>query len=497
MLFSRAALMSINVVEMAKIHDILICQKSSELPSGLQQNITSRGFTSRVVSSEDSIESALAGLTDPIIIVYCAESQQDVARTTGRLAELKAVHTTPAIVVGHEMERYESFLNQHFALATTLTTPCSSADIIQAIDYIVRYYDKFKQQRASSPVMPSGEIEPSLLEGVPQKVHALYEDFDSIPDLVLQKLMSMNILSRSLRGEEYALNPTVAALSSKKYLPTHPQLRALIKDFTETLPKWSQGHVHRTAFLADLLFGALGYTGDARESGRIAAILFPWTFAESRKDLIRKDYLQQGGGGVRKELCSKIKDSAMRVAADLRLPMPGNIIAALARLVGREEIPSDSTDSLIASCIMAADITDRVCTRAGVFVPNVAYLFLNRIQSEETKDIHPLVLCCLIKILAEAITAGSSLTISKKIRKNPKLREQAELTKNQVVGADEVKVAITSLSPGMKLSRPVVTFDGKEILKGDLVLDEDLIWRIWRLASVRPLNGPVIVFSDA
>ena len=99
-----------------------------------------------------------------------------------------------------------------------------------------------------------------------------------------------------------------------------------------------------------------------------------------------------------------------------------------------------------------------------------------------------------MKILSEAIAANSkAYLLPRATRENPALLEQA---RNVELNENEQRVPLPALAPGMRLSRALVAFDGREILASNIKLDEDLIWRIWQLAALRPLNAPVIVATE-
>lgn len=186
----------------------------------------------------------------------------------------------------------------------------------------------------------------------------------------------------------------------------------------------------------------------------------------------------------------------MTVALELKAPEIGNLMATFGRLVGREEAVNDSPISLVASAMMAADIADRVCFQSGHWNPRRTYSFMKRVKSGQLIDLHPAVLCCTVKFLNEAIEANPhTMILTKHLRNDPRLQKAAQAWKEQTVAQDEKKVALVNLMPGMRLSRPVVTYDGREILSSDVKLDQDLIWRLWQLSTVRPLNGPVVIFS--
>ena len=76
------------------------------------------------------------------------------------------------------------------------------------------------------------------------------------------------------------------------------------------------------------------------------------------------------------------------------------------------------------------------------------------------------------------------------------LLKEVEDTKKYVTKDGEERIKISSLSSGMTLSRPLKSFDGREILEAELRLDDDLIWRIWQLSSICPLNSPVIIKNN-
>jgi hypothetical protein len=119
---------------------------------------------------------------------------------------------------------------------------------------------------------------------------------------------------------------------------------------------------------------------------------------------------------------------------------------------------------------------------------------MRRIGSGKLRDLHPAVTCCLAKFLSEALAKSNPAhLIRKDIRENVDLIEKARTNREQPVAANETKITLDQLLPGMKLSQPLFAFDGKQLLEEDLTLDQDLIWRIWQLSALRPINAPVIV----
>ena len=106
-------------------------------------------------------------------------------------------------------------------------------------------------------------------------------------------------------------------------------------------------------------------------------------------------------------------------------------------------------------------------------------------------------MCCTVKFISEAVAnKPCAFLIPKHLRDDPGLMAAAREAREGKINPHEQRIPLSSLQPGMKLARPLVAFDGREILTGDLVLDQDLIWRIWQLAAMRPLNTPLVVRGE-
>ena len=255
--------------------------------------------------------------------------------------------------------------------------------------------------------------------------------------------------------------------------------------------------MHRSAYLAWKMLGALIQNDSFRVIARDAYIVFFAFLLEIPRDFSRRDYFNPKNSEYRIELAKRVRECAFKAGIEMELPQLGKIIGKLSAIIGGETATGNDDITLGASCIMAADLLDRSCATRGFFEPELAYDFIRRIKRGTYSTIHPSILSCMLKILAEAVVATSfQLTLAKKKRKDPSLRERARLHKEQRIGTDEARVEITSLAPGMRLSRPIESYDGKVVLPEDLVLDQDLIWRIWQLSAIKPLNAPLIVSAD-
>lgn len=470
---------------MSKKHQVIIIQKGHDLPDGLRQSLQTKGFATQVVSSNDEATSHI-GSSASVVVVYCSD-EVDLGNTVKELNAYTALHDHPLIIVGANVDEYESALNQHFLLATTIRTPCSTADILAAIEYVIRYIEKNK------PVRQSDEV-----DGEFQAVHGLYKQFSSIPNLVFDQIIKLGVLKKDIGGNEYATTFRPDRAAEKPFMPENVSIRKTIMNVSGSLSDMKAARYYRIAELSNLLFKAIGIGGETLETAKAASFLYSSSYIIEHKDLVMKEYLSERNASLRKELCSRIKDSAINAGADFSSQSLSTMIATVARFIGEEGAPGDDIQDLAASCIAAADFIDRLVYIQGVFQPVAAYCVLAKLKTTPMTQIHPLVLACLIKLLAEAVTTdASALSKSKKLRNMAELMKAADEIKDAVLNPEENSVPLASLAPGMKLSRPLNTFDGKEVLNHDMILDQDLIWRLWQLAAIRPLGGPVVVFTDS
>lgn len=487
-------------------HDIQILQLSPELPAQLREFLIQKGFPTYVSPEIDSVEGALAGLPAPILLVTCGDNIDFAFECTKKLIGYKNLHRFPVCLIGKDVDSYENILNKHFVLATTISTPCTNSDILEAIQYIVRAYPKQKgsiEGTATEEFPPLPPLKPTLSQALriseepPVFEHSTYKEHEGIPELFFAELSKLKLGKDGIGGLLYPRGLSEIFIKSGGFLPTEPRFEETVRSVCMDAGKWGRLHLYRVSYIASKLAEAIDLADDIRKQLSSALFLFPQSFVGDNSDLLKREYHEAKFSAFRRELCSRVKDSAMHAALNLQAPEVGNLLATFGRQIGREEAVTDSPLSLAASVLMASDLADRVCFQAGHWNPRRAYLLLKKIRSEQLLDVHPRVLCALVKFLSEAVTSHPfAFVVPRHLRNDPKLQKAAKEWREQRVQPNEKKVPLVSLMPGMRLSRPVITYDGREILSGDLTLDQDLIWRLWQLSSVRPVNGPLIVFSE-
>ena len=502
---------------------MVIKESTKGYSNKLREYFQSKGITTHVLLDFKDAKKLLRELARPIVLYELPDSADETQKIVDSLVAETNIQMYPLLIIGKHAMKHDEALNAAFKLATAIQKPAPSSDLLEAVRYISEAFtypteaqvplpETAAPKSSSDLVVPEKEEEPKLQVSkvappvqtkistdsieIPDKVslHEVYKGFNSIPDLFFNQLSKLNLLEKTISGSEYTKIMHLDSLKQDAYLSQNAKVKDVVAEMTATLPASSITRLHRIAYLVNNILDALNKNTALREDGKIAALLYNWTLSKEHKTLLRKDYLTNRSRTVRKDVCSRIKDSAMKIILDLKFPVAGEIVAKVARLIGREEKVSDDELTVIASTIASVDMIDRACWQSNHFNPRSAYKLMAMAKDGELSEIHPAVLCCIIKMLAEAIASSTQfLLIPQKVRKDPALIDARRRARETVIEEGEKRVEISDLTPGMRLSRPLITFDGRAILEEDLVLDQDLIWRIWQLSLVRPLNSPLVV----
>ncbi len=494
-------------------NEVIIFQKKRTLPNTLPELLHSKGFRNRSISDLKELKQSYDDAANPILLVDGGPDINDTSAIVELLLKQEDLQHLPIVIAARSAETFERTLGRHFCIAIGVRVPCTTTDIIAAISYIDEHYREvtctlpeappqpveLEGWRGGETFAPSGGIGPVETErpspeepagetpSVEQADRHFVEVFTHLEDLGLMK--------RPLGGQIFATAMDESAFEDKScFTIVHEKARAITDQIAECTSQWDRGHIHRSTFLAFEIARSLDRPESFVETTKESCLLFFGALLDLPQEYFRKDYFHPRHQDFRQNLEGKVKEIAFRVGVELELPVPGKIIGKLAAFMGGAPAQGDDEVSLAAAIIQGTDLVGRACAKRGYFEPELAYDFLRRIRRGVYSRLHPLVLSCLVKVLAEAVVATAlGLAMPKKRRNDPKLKQAAQDYADQKVGPDEIKVAIQALSPGMRLSRPIQAYDGKEILSKGLVLDQDLIWRIWQLSAIRPLNAPLVV----
>lgn len=484
-------------------HDLLLVERAEPLALKLRDLLQRKQFVIKTAVTPPDAAELATELIRPILLIDCG-SRPGAREYVGLYRGQPNLKQLPVIVLGADVDGLADELYGEFPLVATLRTPCAPNELLESINYISERY----------PSLDSTSPEPALREAPKSTIAAplsseqdddeppaafpAYAQFESIATLYFDQAREAALLEMNLGGAQYARLGVNGLKDHRTWSGEGEKCQSLITEILRRSGKWGRGHISRVGLIADNIINALSLPEKMVLDSRHAARLLNMAIVTRSQNYLRKEFTGRGSLLVRKELCSWLKDSALQLATVHKEPGISDVVATVGRMIGREEPLSDEPRVLAASAILAAEILDRTCFQSGHWNPRAAHRLLRKIASGKFRDLHPGALCALAKILTEALaTSSPSHMIGKAVREDPTLIERAKQNREQIVAIHETKVALDQLTPGMRLSQPLFAFDGKQLLEENLTLDQDLIWRIWQLSALRPINTPIVVLRAA
>ncbi len=447
---------------------VLVVQASTSKTETLRELLHAQGFSVHAASQFAEAAALAAQLKNITVLIDAGDNLDETKRVAKSLAQDAALSSYPLVFVGRDAEGARLLLEKIVTRLRVVNRPCPWSHVIEGILSI----DLKPNERGS------------YVE------HGLYRSRSSISELVFSLLRQYGLSDKVLGGAHY---PRIyeGGETSMEVLGFVPSQIILAE--IENFGRWGAAHHIRAAYLTGAMVRALKLEKQMCEYAMSGAILFGSGFVGRSRDLLWVDYLRDADSDSRKDIVSRLKDSAMKVTAELDQPNIGSLISLAAKQLGGEEPVTDEPMSLAAGAIIAADYFDRLCFQGGYWSSMNAYFLMRRINRGSLTIFHPLIIAILAKFLSEAIiTQTPRPMLPPDKRKDPAIYESAELRGSSELDSKEARVSLDSLEPGMRLSRPLSTFDGRLLLEEDVALDEDLISRIWQLAAIRPLDTPII-----
>ncbi|NDC37121.1 MAG: hypothetical protein EBZ48_03605 [Proteobacteria bacterium] len=475
--------------------EVLIVNCGGSLSNQIPQALRDRKFYVRVVQNLAEALKASKNLFQPILICEAGSNPQRLQSCMEELRSRAVEISMPVVLVGVEADQFERELDSLFPATTTLNLPYSPNELAAAVAYICRtHLERARRTPSGRIISPLFEEPGTSTTATRDTTTPALDGETKTPNLIFNQLSKLSLFDKQLGGQTFS-SPKLSTemLAEEGLLPASPQALGAVQALCSGAGQWGQLQLARTSFMAQKIISALNPDESLKENIRVCGFLYAWSFGASNPLLLQRPYYDEDSDPFRVELCSRIKDSAMTILSNLKMEDASKVVATMARLVGKEQAPEDDDISVTASALMAADLSSRVCYFGGPWNSRKAYSFLANLKKNPPTGIHPSVLSCTVKIIAEALSSRTPIVVLRKdIRFNKEALAFIRSESKKPLNKGERRVALASLIPGMRLSQPLRSLDGQEILSPDLTLDEDLIWRLWQLAAIRPLYHPII-----
>jgi hypothetical protein len=316
---------------------------------------------------------------------------------------------------------------------------------------------------------------------------------------ILSRTFSEDVTNREkkyLNGDVYIQIRELGSLLDKDYLPERAAYQAAIEKLEEECTNWERSHFHRSAFASYNILQSLHIEHSLIDVARAASLLYFFPTGVSSESLTRAPYIRGSQSTVKTAIIRSLRANAASFNEQSELREIAPIIEKIANIIDNERTISDPSSSneknvnKIASTIILADLIDRECWQDCYWDSTGIYAIIRWIESDAGKNIDSDVVWESMRFLAETLEATPPEHVVTK-QKRRELLESPPTKRNET--NNENTLRISQLTPGMRLAKPLLTFDGKPVLDNDINLDHNLIWRIWRLSSLYPLEPAQII----
>lgn len=380
------------------------------------------------------------------------------------------LHSIALVVVGQEAQSLEAELTKVVRFVVPVEEPCSAKKFLDAIQ-------KAAAAPASATRAAPKEKEPDLTAKA--KIDFAGKLFDYLRTRQLDRL--------TLGGQRY-VEATKAVGLAGDYIEADSKESDHVDLLIKGLNPWLRNHVYRSGYMTDRILIGLGVSDEKRQIARLAAMLRVKAFADKSR-LLRSDYDRSEDGSMQRAIAETLRLSARYISEKAGEPRVSSMVSLCACYF--EGLSIEAEDSSLVSTVLITDLIERSCWNMGFFNSLRAYMILKNWRSGRAPELDFGVICLAAKFLSEGIVAVPFKRLLPKGVKAPK-RDVIDESKGVFVIDNGRLVPVEALNAGMRLMSPLLTYDGREILQSDIQLDDDLIWRIWQLASIRPIRNACI-----
>ncbi len=274
---------------------------------------------------------------------------------------------------------------------------------------------------------------------------------------------------------------TLTDFRTSEFFPEH---QAVVDKLTVALNRHSPSsvvHIYRTCSISHKLLQKLnGSTAELAVIRNAAALLSSSFVSNSR--LLKNNFSAPSNAETRRQIADHIQKTASEVYAIPELLQEKNLLEDIAHYTLRDLSSPPNDPKLLPSLLFLTDLANRACWQDKNWNPRGAHAFLHEIGSSTATRFESEALAICLKMVCETVETRGAGFNRKYSGFSPAPPPSSAITR---VG--EV-VPLSQLLPGMTSNYPITTFDGREVVPPNTPLDSDMIWRLWRLGALRPVN---------
>jgi hypothetical protein len=344
--------------------DIVFIQFSDYAPAGIQGLLEQHGYEVHLAGNLDTTRLVLEVVKNPLIVAHCGNSENRTIQAVKSLLKASVLHDLPLIVVGKDVEAFDSQLEAKFSTCVTLGTPCTVREILNG----VLWAEKLNGDRLTSEASYQTSTDAQFVDPVetPKNTEAVVakpalkrkpvqqETQIDMPAVLFEQSRRLNLGQDSLGGKELIQYSKFERLQQQGYLPQNSRHVKHIEDVLASVRRNSVGHLCRTNYISSQMSGALNLSPESVDQAKTASFLFALAFAGAGESLLSVNYLSVDDTN-RERVSTRMLRSADEVRTRLGEPVIADLIVAMGKIVAKDAETLDEDLFMAASVVVASD----------------------------------------------------------------------------------------------------------------------------------------------
>jgi len=480
--------------------ELVYWRGSGEVRSDLLQAVKVVGYSLTVVTDIDEVLKRTPDAFPGLIVVDASAGEAEASQRVIEVSAAQKLGTVPFIFLSYQATKRSAVLKKTFSKFVPIDIPFRLQELLEKLLELCPV--NVAQDAPETKAEEQGKTTQILRD-------AILRDPGGRQPADTKKLVIRNAdptkLVSGYGGEFFSLADKLDRIDDQALLPAHPNKDLLIRALNAMTnqSEWLGLHSRRVSYLSSVLANSLGLGPERDLKIRTTGLLLNWGLREYSALTISHDILLNPEVEMLGEISRAYLESARFVRESLEDEGVAKIIEDISAIIlSADNLPTD--DSLIdAHCALVPELADRGSWAKGIWDPYGAHRAVRKFLNSDPFPLTPAVVIAASRALSEA----SSVRLF--LEPLPLLTEGAEEPGSdaQIIAEAEreaarifevkkqLSVELSDLRPGMKLSRPIISWDGKLILKANVDLSEELIIRLWRLSTLRPVRPPVAILA--
>lgn len=507
---------------------------SAEIRDDIISALVERNHGVKQVRTLEEMLDYITAYPDSVIIVDGSASQREAATRIVELANTERLYRFPVFFVSALAAKRCATLKSNYQRLTPVDIPYNLTVVLRALQLVIdpeaaarapitieaderSSSDKALAESQSVQQRPSAPDADEPHAPVPRSREAGTEDPSTTGGGAGRRRVDDNSaknrerlrrnpdpanLVKTYGGEVFSIATHVSDFKDEVLIPESPSRQKVLEALAamSKADRWAGVHSRRVAFVASALANSLRLAKPRDEAIRVAALLFNWGFMDSPRTM-RLDCFRPTDVKSRDTMIRGVQASATFARERFNAQRVSDILSAAASILQGESVAVSEDVQKDAELTLLVELTDRCCWETGHWQPFGAYRAIRFLRGDQSPFRSPDLLHAMTRVIGEAVTTHVTvgnifLSYSDPMDGATTYRSVGASSAPADIPESKMKtVQIADLKSGMRLAKPVIARDGRVILEAKVKLDDELLYHLWQLATIRALGNEIAIIS--